>query len=326
MPAVRRARGPALPPRHQRVALIEIGTNTTKFLIADVFGNAQRVRHFEARTTRIGRGLKKSGRISHEALDATVTAVAALRKKAAKHRADLLIAVATYALRKAANADAVQKRIGKAAGVPLKILTGREEAHFAFLSASNRLKLAKPHTLLIDIGGGSTEVVLANRRRIERARSIPIGALHLTERFVRTEPIDSGDFSALETFVDKTVRRHLAATGADRIAPGHLDLVASGGSVTTIARVIAAGNKHIDWVSAVRSSEIHDFLERCLSMTLARRKRIPGLDPKRADIIPAGLAVVVSFMKALRKRTLRINDGGVRNGVIYHLIENDFEW
>jgi exopolyphosphatase/guanosine-5'-triphosphate,3'-diphosphate pyrophosphatase len=150
--------------------------------------------------------------------------------------------------------------------------------------------------------------------------------LHLTERFIHKDPVDRRDFSALEVFVARTIARHLAASGLDLIAPGDVDLVASGGSVTTIAHVIAAGEDRVGRVNAVHSHEVRRFLERCLSMTLSQRKRIPGLDPERADIMPAGLAVVLSFMKALRKRALHINDGGVRTGVLYHFIENGFEW
>jgi exopolyphosphatase/guanosine-5'-triphosphate,3'-diphosphate pyrophosphatase len=309
----------------RRVALIEIGTNSIKFLVAEVGARGWRQLAFATHVTRIGLGLRKSGRISTDALEATARVVMQCRARASRHRAERVFAFATYALRKAGNARAAVRKIERAAGTRLRILTGREEATFAYRSARVQLDLHKPNTLLIDIGGGSTEIVLARRGRVERLRSLPLGALHLTEQFISGDPIAPGEIDRLSAHLNSRLGSTLRRMRADSIEPGRLDLVASGGSVGTAARMIAesAGRR---WLGSLTLGDVNRTLDHCLTLTLAERRRVPGLDPKRADIIPAGLVLIRTVMRLTRKRVLFPNDGGVRAGVLEHLMENDLQW
>jgi exopolyphosphatase/guanosine-5'-triphosphate,3'-diphosphate pyrophosphatase len=294
------------------------------------------VDHFSRRTTRIGARLDRAGGPAPAAVKANIDALSACRNTIRLHRCDGVFAFGTHAFRRlAASGDsaAVGPRLERAIGVPIRVLTGREEARFAYLSAHANLPLVRPRTVLIDIGGGSTELVVADRGRVRNARSLPLGALHLTERFIHTDPIDNDEFLGLTRHVDRMWRAAVETTGLSSVPPRFIDLAASGGTIGSLARMIsgrapAAGRRKTAPPPSekITSAEAGDFLNRCLALTLRERKRIQGLDPERADIICAGLAVVVSMMRTIRKRTLFANSGGVREGVLIHLIRNGLRW
>jgi exopolyphosphatase/guanosine-5'-triphosphate,3'-diphosphate pyrophosphatase len=309
--------------RTQHIAVIEIGTNSTKFFVARV-GNDRHFTsvYFAKKTTRIGRGTGKNRRIEREGVDRTLHALTRFKKTARTRGCDRLFAFSTFVLRRASNAASVVRRLERALGSRVKILTGKQEARFAFLSAHRRLGLKKPHTVLVDIGGGSTEIVVARRGRIVHARSLPLGALHLTEQFIRSDPIEPAELTALMGHVDRVTGNAFGAAGIKELEPSRCDLVASGGSVATATQMLFG--KPLG--SRLRSGDVAALLDRCVSMTLRERKRIAGLEPSRADIIPAGLAVVLSCMRHTGKRVLYPNPGGVREGALVHLIANEFDW
>jgi exopolyphosphatase/guanosine-5'-triphosphate,3'-diphosphate pyrophosphatase len=314
----------------KRVALIEIGTNSTKLLVAEVgLKRDFETVHFDRDTTRIGSGLSRGTRIGRDGVDRTLDVIARFQKAARELGCEQFFAFSTYALRKASNAASVVTRLEKQLGCPVKILTGREEARFAYLSARRALASKKPNTVLLDFGGGSTEIVVARHGRIAHARSLALGAVSLTERFIRSDPIERSEFSRLEVFVDAMVRKAVGASGLMMLEPASYELVASGGSISTAGMMIAVAGRHGGGGRLTRSLQLKDLValrDRCLSLTLRERKQIPGLDPKRADIIPAGLATVLSFMRYARKRVLYPNPGGVREGVLAHLIANGLRW
>jgi exopolyphosphatase/guanosine-5'-triphosphate,3'-diphosphate pyrophosphatase len=317
--------------RRDRIALIEIGTNSTKLLVADVRSGDFRVRCVSRITTRIGRGLEESGHIHPRAVGANAAAVQTLKKTILAHRCDRVFAFSTFALRRAKNSAAVARRLERTIGEPLRILTGRDEARFAYLSATRNLRLAKPMTVLVDIGGGSTELVAARRGRLFCARSLALGALHLTERFLHADPVQPDEFAALDSYVNRITRAALRETGIDRIEPRDIDLVASGGTIGAMSYAIAGSRPRArrtgrDLPARITLGQAAVFLDRCLSVPLSDRRRIPGLDADRADIVCAGLVVAVTMMRTLGKRVLQPNAGGVREGALLHLIQNGFRW
>lgn len=317
--------------RRRRIALIEIGTNSTKLLVADVRSGDFRVRSVSRLTTRIGRGLEESGRIHPRAVSENAAAVQTLKETILARRCDRVFAFSTFALRRAKNSAAVVRRLERTIGEPLRILTGRDEARFAYLSAARNLRLTKPVTVLVDIGGGSTELVAARRGRLFCARSLALGALHLTERFLPTDPVQPDEFAALDGYVTRIIRTALRKTRIDCIGSRDIDLVASGGTIGAMSYVIAGSRPRArgagrDLPTRLTLGQATAFLDRCLSVPLNDRRRIPGLDPDRADIVCAGLVVAVTMMRTLGKRVLQPNAGGVREGALLHLIQNGFRW
>lgn len=314
-------------PKH--IAVVEIGTNTTKFLVTrlETNGGFEPV-FFSVETTRIGKALLSGETIDQSGLKSTCDVINRFLGTMADFPDNRTFMIATYALRKASNAEGVIDYIEKTIGMTPKILTGREEARFAYLSAKRALSLDKPYTALIDIGGGSTEIVLAHSGRVLHAQSLALGALHLTERFVQGDPIEH--FETLTTHVHTVIQNALRLTEIASLHPTDFDLVGSGGTISTaltmIARRDGSSANAIKPGRPLRLGDIDRILGRCLAASLDERKRIPGLDPSRADIIPAGLAIVLACMRQTAKRVLYPNPGGVREGAVVHLLANGLEW
>lgn len=312
-------------PVSRTIGVIDVGTNSTKLLVARVRqGGEIEVLRFARETTRIGRSMAFRGRITRAGLDTTVEALERFARVARRYRPDGLFAFSTFALRSASNADGAVRAIRRRTGLDVRILGGREEARFAYLSARRILARAKPLTMVVDVGGGSTECVLARAGAVVAARSLPLGALHLTEAYLGSDPVTTEEYDAMVRRIGAVIRP-LFRRFPD-LAPPSLDLVVSGGSATTAADMalsIAPGRESGERVTLAQLRELEHA---CRTRTVAERRHLPGLPPDRADIILAGIAIVLAFMEGARKRVLRVNAGGVREGVLIHLAKNNLRW
>ncbi len=306
------ARAYAAVPRRRRIGVIDIGTNSTKLLVGEVRGHGIATIAFARRASRIGEKLSGSGRISTPAAVRTARDVAALAKIAREHGSGTIVAVGTYAFRTAKNGHAVAKHISRTTRVPVRVLSGAEEATLTYVAALLHLPNPKPYTFVLDLGGGSVEFIAARRGRVVESKSIPLGALRLSERHLHSDPITPRERRALEREVNAAVAR--LTSPLRRVAPGRADFVACGGTATTAVTML--GRRAYGAEASVRVSELQSLAERCFALSLTERKRLPGLPADRADIIPAGLTVVLSFARAVRKRSIVVSDGGVREGVL----------
>jgi exopolyphosphatase/guanosine-5'-triphosphate,3'-diphosphate pyrophosphatase len=310
--------------RTRRIAVIDIGTNSTKLTVGIVRNQRVSVVAFARRPSRLGERLAHTGRISKTAAERTARDVRALGSLARSHGADVVVSVGTYAFRSAKNGRAVARAMARRSGVPIRVLTGREEATLAYLSALALVERPKRVTFLIDVGGGSTEFVVARRGRIASARSLPLGALRLTERHLHSDPIPPRERRTLEREIESAVARVTKPFRRTRAADA--DFFASGGSVTTaLAMLTPRRGSSRATPARVSRRDLTALAEACYSRTLAQRKRLPGLPADRADIIPAGLSVVLAFMRQTGKRTLKVSAGGVREGAIL-VLDAELEW
>ena len=322
------------PPAETNIAVIDIGTNSVKMSVAAVDGgdNGPVEKNFMTETTRLGEGLGEEGDINAAAILRTINAIERFLQVGQQYDCRHVCAFATHAFRIATNGTEAAGHIARETGVDVRILSGEEEARFAFVSARARVRHHKTHLYLIDVGGGSVEFLHGNGGEVVTVRTLPIGALHLTERFLHSDPIAPGEFRKLRAYVDNSVSllfKGLGDLAGPRAAllPSSIDLVASGGSVTTIKKMCDASWIHTSVTTPkMRIGEIRVLEKQCLALPLEKRRRLTGIDPDRADIIPAGLAIVISFMEAAGKRVLTINPGGVRDGVLIHLSRNNFQW
>jgi len=294
------------------LAVLDIGTNSLKLLVGTSDGTRVHTRHFARITTRLGEGLLGSGRISGEAAARTSRALRTLASQARRHGAQSIQGVATYALRTADNGREVARRIAHESGVDVRVLTGREEAMLAYLSARSRLRRRYPATFMLDVGGGSAQFVAVRGTRIAGSHSLALGALRLTERHLHHDPITPGEYDALNHDVARTVRR-----ATDRYAPlaSHAALVLVGGSATTALAMSRRGRGH-DGDGVLRIGTLRGLERECLRRTTAQRARLPGLPADRAAIMPAGIAVLLHFMEATHRRVAHVTGGGVREGVL----------
>jgi exopolyphosphatase/guanosine-5'-triphosphate,3'-diphosphate pyrophosphatase len=296
-------------------ASIDIGTNSALLLIADVRGASLTRVLDRAVVTRLGAGVDASRALAPDAVARTLDV---LREYALELRArgvTALRAVATSAVRDATNRDDFLGPARALLGVEVETLSGEEEARATFRGALLGLALeAGEPVVTFDIGGGSTEVIIgrAGDRDPRSARSIDIGAVRLTERHLRADPPTANELHALRVAAD----RALAALGASPM--GHT-LVGLAGTVTTLAAVHEAvvpyAHERIHGMRLARP--VVDLVaDRLTSLPLDLRRAVPGLDPRRADVIVAGVVIVQAVMDWAGAASFVVSDGGVRVGLL----------
>jgi len=295
-----------------RIAVIDIGTQSVLYLLADFSPPAHESIDRDAAGIRLGLGLAETGKIAADRTKALVDRLRALRTRAESRRADRIVAFGTHVFRAAQNRDAVIRTVAEKTGIRIQVLSEREEAEWSFRGilygrdASGRIITA-------DIGGGSTEWIAGTDGTMEAHASIPAGAVTLTERFLRRDPPDPAEWAAMKRKIAGLLVPATARLGMDGAR-----LFASGGTATTLA-AMELGMRDYDPVRVdgfVLSGErLAAWITRCLSMPAASRRGIPGLEPGRADIIPAGAAVLQSLLERTDLKEVTISDRGLRHGI-----------
>ena len=301
--------------KNPRLAAIDIGTNSIRCICVEVVQNGDyRILDDEKATVRLGEGLCASGGISPAAWERASEALLRMRKIIDGLGVEVIEAVATSAVRKASNGAEFLAAMERETGIRVRLIDGREEAELAALSAWHHFDMANARYLLVDIGGGSVEVVSAVGRHIEEIVSMELGAVFLSEKYLNKDPIPEKDLERLSRHIRKELRA--ALTGTD--FPVRY-LIGSGGTMTSIAAMVQAGRKErYDSVHGyeVLHSEIVHILAMLQRKSCKERKAVPGLSPERADIIVAGVAVVEELMRLSGTNILKINERGIREGLI----------
>jgi exopolyphosphatase/guanosine-5'-triphosphate,3'-diphosphate pyrophosphatase len=308
-----------------RLAAVDIGTNSIRCIVVESRGDGVfRILDDEKSTVRLGEGLATSGVIAPAAWERARQALLRMRKITEGLGCGEIVAVATSAVRKALNGRDFIAAMHRETGIPIRVIDGEEEAELAALSARHHFDMAGNRYGLVDIGGGSVEVVIATGHHIEEIVSLDLGAVFLTEKFLARDPIADKDFDKLR----KHLRKALDAAFADCDAPLRC-LIGSGGTITSIAGMIMAQRQEsYDTVHGyeVLRSEIVHLLAMLQRKSCKERRDIPGLNPERADIIVAGVAAVDSLMRRFGTNLLRINERGIREGLIIRALTERGLW
>src|SRR5438046_965746 len=240
---------------------------------------------------RLGRRAFTTGRLSAEAMDLAVRAVQDFGRLARARRVDRLRAVATSAVREARNGPALVRRLRRETGIPVRIISGPEEARLIFRAARHALGLDGGPHLLVDVGGGSVELVLVRDGRALWMRSLPLGVARLTERFLIDDPPRTGQVRQLE----KHLRRELGEVLARVRRAGTLRAIGTSGTVNgLVAMACAARGEDVARLhgARARAAEIARLRQRILGAGAARRASLPGLDTKRVDLMPAAVVLL----------------------------------
>ncbi len=294
-----------------RVAAIDVGTNTALLTIAD----GARAIEERAEIVRLGEGLDRTGRLTDAAIARTVDVVAQFADAIAGHGCERVAAVTTEAVRKATNgADFVARASAALArvGGRMEVIDGEREARLSWLAvASSFPSLVGPRTVL-DIGGGSTELIVGERD-VDGIISLPIGSVRLTERLVAHDPPTADEAARLVATIDEALARAPAPRGT---------LVGIAGTVTTLAAMA----QRLDSYDAARvhgsrlsRAEVDGLVAMLGATPLADKRRTPGLDPKRADVIYAGAVILARVMARAGADACVVSDRGIRWGLVYEL-------
>ena len=295
-----------------RIAAIDIGSNSIRQTIADVSpaGSIRVVDEMKA-APRLGAGLHRTGKLSEASVDNALAALGRMATLAEQMGAKRIEAIATSAVRDALNGKAFLKLVKARTGLNVRVLNGEEEARLSFRSALAHFDLGIGRAVIMDIGGGSLELALSAEGLVERFISLPLGAIHMTERFLGR---DRG-LMKLRKHARTELRGKLSARRWHTA-----QIICSGGTFTSLAAIHlarqgmeSARTVHGTVIPRVELEHIVDVLH---SMSPSERQQVPGLSAARSDIIVAGLAVASEAAARLQVRELVISGYGIREGIL----------
>jgi len=301
-----------------KFAAFDVGSNTVLSLVVEVVaGNLSQIGDF-ARITRLGRGVDANGRLNPDSAKLTLDAIVEMAGKARDLGAQRIVGVATAALRDASDGAAFIAQVKQLAGFDLEVISGETEADLSYLAVKRGLPLDPAAKLLIvDIGGGSTELIRAQPGSPIEATSLQMGSVRLTERHVKHDPPTSVDAAEVRLDADEKLKGLHWNYQPDT-------LVGIAGTVTTIAAV-ALGLEEYDAKLVHGHHLTHDEVTRTLlklaSLPLAERKKLPGLEEGRADVIFAGGAILERIMGHFHLNEVIVSDQGVRWGLAWRELE-----
>jgi exopolyphosphatase/guanosine-5'-triphosphate,3'-diphosphate pyrophosphatase len=305
---------PSSAPNARRIAAIDVGSNSIRMITADVHDNGtiDVVDEMKAHP-RLGKGLSASGALSTESMDLAIdalTRMATLAKQFGAHRVE---AVATSAVRDAQNAELFLARVKQATGLKLRVLKGKDEAGLCFRSALAHFDLGAGRAVVLDIGGGSLEIALSAEGVVDRLASLPLGAIRLTEQF-----LESPSPKRMRK-LRKTVRKAIKPIVSARDWQG-ARVIGSGGTFTNLAGLylhskgtFSAPSVH---ETAIPRADVEHILDSLSEMSIDERRTTPGLNPDRADIIVAGVAVIAEVLKRVEAKEVIVSRYGIREGLL----------
>jgi len=295
------------------VASVDVGTNTALLLVADGTAETLNPLHEEETIVRLGEGVDESRQLLPAAMTRVADALEHYVGVCRRYDVATMLLTGTSAVRDAANREQLMALLRTRFGLDMILLSGEEEARLTFLGAmSNKAALSAP-AVLIDIGGGSTELILGARGQVDSAVSLDIGSVRLTERVLRSDPVRDDELRRL----GEIIRGALRQIPFETTTPA--TLVGVAGTVTTLAAMhlnMTHYSAEIIDHATLSLNDVERLIGELQSKTLAERKKIPGLHPKRADVILAGAAILAESMRHLGKTELLVSHRGLRYGVI----------
>lgn len=300
----------------RRVGIIDIGSNSIKFFVGEkcVDGTIKTIVD-KNDIARLGEGLRETGRISDEALERNAKSVAAFAAEAKENGVDKIVSVGTMALRSAANSGDFTERVKELCGVEVRIIPGEEEARLSYLAILSGMPVPDGDLVIFDTGGGSTEFIFGRGKELKNRFSVNLGAIRITEKFFSDDPVREGSVEAAL----KEIGEEFEAAG---VAGHPVKLVGMGGTVTSMGAVkhkMVRYNPDIIQGSILTRADIAEQIEAYRERTIEQRREIPGLQPKRAEVILAGACILKDITERLGADQLTISDRGLRHGLAFDL-------
>lgn len=291
-----------------KIGTIDIGTNSMRLLIGNYINNKIENRKKYVNTTRIGQGVDKEGYITEEAIERNLKALKEFSDICKNEKCDEVYCMGTSALRDSKNGQEFVRRAKELTGIDVDIICGDEESNLGFMGVLEGTDGNKSEDILvIDIGGGSTEFIVGNEEGIKFCKSENVGALRMTEKFITTDPISDEEYNSMASFIEETLYDTLNVLKEKKISK----LVGIGGAITSLS----AMNQQLEVYSMekvhnsiVCKKDLERILQNLKKMTLNDKKTMKGLQPKRADIITAGVKILHIIMEKLEFEEIMISE------------------
>jgi exopolyphosphatase/guanosine-5'-triphosphate,3'-diphosphate pyrophosphatase len=295
-----------------RVAAIDLGTNSTRLLIADVGTGGLREVERRLTITRLGEGVDERRRLLPLPIARVRNCLTDYRRALERLGAERTLAVATSAVRDAENGEAFLGEVEWSYGFATRLLSGDEEALLTLRGVTVGRRL-EPGTLIVDVGGGSTELVVGGPIGVDFRVSLDVGCVRLTERFFVADPTERGELEACR----QAVRALLAERVPDSVRESVRAAIGVAGTVTTLAALdleLAEYDPERVHGHRIPAARIEHELQRLASLTLADRRRVRALEPERAPVIVAGIVVVRELLAYFRLAELEASEHDLLHG------------
>jgi exopolyphosphatase/guanosine-5'-triphosphate,3'-diphosphate pyrophosphatase len=304
-----------------RYAAIDIGSNSTRLEVAEVApGVPTRILTADRKVTRLGESVFRGGSISREAMELVCEVLAGMARSYQELGVVGIRAVATSAVRDARNQSEFLERASEAIGSTVEMISGQEEARLIHLGVQSRWPHPRQRVLMIDVGGGSVELIVSDRGRLVEAFSKPLGAVRLTEVFLKHDPPESSELHRLDEYIQEKL-----APAIRRIGRGSFDRAI--GTSATAAALVSAVNRiprakrELADRKRATTSQIRRLYEEVSRRDLNGRRKITGIGPRRAEIIIPGAALFLRILGDFHLPPLWHSAAGVRDGIIADLAE-----
>jgi exopolyphosphatase / guanosine-5'-triphosphate,3'-diphosphate pyrophosphatase len=304
-----------------RFAAVDIGSNSIRMEAAETIpGSPPKLLTSDRQVTRLGASVFRTGKVSAEAIELVCKVLSGMAQQYRKLDVGGVRAVATSAIRDAANQDEFIAKASSAVGTPVEIISGQEESRLIHLGVQNRWPHPTQKVLLVDVGGGSAEIMHSERGHLQQAVSKPLGAVRLTEIFLKSDPPTERELDRMENYVEEKL-----AAAIRRIGHRRWDrVIATSGTACAVACAVnGISQEKEDKVDRVRVStaQIQKLYGDLRVRTIDERRKITGIGPRRAEIIIAGMAPLVGLLRDLQLASFYYSAAGLRDGIIADLAQ-----
>lgn len=311
----------------QRLAVIDIGTNSIHMVLAEIGkGFSYKIVDRIKEMARLGDGTFTSQRLSPEAMDRGLTVLKRFSMLATNKGFDPILPIATSAVREAKNGGDFLKLVRKEIGLRVRVITGEEEARLIYLGVRNSMDLSPFPAMIVDIGGGSVELMACTQKRLKFVRSLKLGAIRLKDQFLKGDTPDKKMIQRLENLVTQILKKSLSSKKRD---PQFNQLVATSGMAGNLTEIIYLARtgrplSQID-MAMIELDEVREVERLLRTKDTQARLKVPGLDPRRVDTLYPGVLVLRMLMERIGVKQARISDKAIREGVIYDFIQQHQE-
>ena len=297
----------------QRIGIIDIGSNSARLVIADIYKNGAYKMFFNQKNSlRLGQRFDDCNKFTDEAVNDLIETMKSFAYMCKIYKTDKIMAVATAAMRKAVNGSEVLAKILEQTGIDMNIISGEQEAYLSYLGVANTVDVKSG--IVFDLGGGSTEIILFKERKLIESVSIPIGAVNLTAMFNTKEAMSPALLEVVEQFIKSKLDQH------PWLKQNNLPLIAVGGTGRTVAKVIQRAAKHP--VTKLHNypyslETYNEFFQKIITTNLEQRRKISGLSKERSDIILAGICIIKGLLEVTGAKKIITSGCGLREGLFY---------
>ncbi len=309
-------------------AAIDIGSNSVRLKIATVQQHRLKTLHEDREVVRLGESVFQTGMISPDAMANTIRALKRFQKAVQMHVTDKVRVVATSAMRDARNGAAFTAWVKSATGWQVEVISGLEEGRLIHLGVVSLEPGAKARCLLIDLGGGSCEVTLSDQGRMKEMVSLPLGAVRLQQEFLHADPPTKEEIARLKQFIDRELKKAERKLGTPRVSL----VIATSGTAAALTEAGVALTKKMAVRKAMpkrferlrpttaTADSVRLLVDKLTKMSNVQRASIPGIGPKRSEIIIGGAMVYAHLMERMELKSFRYSPLGLRDGMLEQML------